>query len=380
VDFTFDEAQNDLAALTRDVVAKTVDVGHHAALDALPHRIDRPLMTALVDADVWAASIPTDAGGSGLGILQECSVAIELGRGLAAVPYTTSAATCAGLLVRYGGDQRFRTLGSDAAQGRCVLAPATAEDAMEADDRPTVTAREVDAGWSVSGTKVAVPFGAVADAFLVTVRTDDADRIVVVSRTEPGVSVVPVLATGADSPAVVHFDDVVVPTDAFLNAAAPVDLPGLMREKSTVLVCAVQLGVLERSLEMVSAYAAERHQFGRPIGSFQAVGQRLADAYIDVAAARSTLWRAAWTLDDTADDATERHELTLAIGTAKFWAAEAGHRVAHTLVHVHGGVGIDTSHIAHRYFLAAKHGEFARGHATASLLELGRELVAGGSR
>ncbi|MGV8871296.1 MAG: acyl-CoA dehydrogenase family protein [Rhodococcus sp. (in: high G+C Gram-positive bacteria)] len=380
MDFTFDEAQQDIARLTRDIVADTVDVSHHAGLDALPHRIDRPLMSALVRADIWAATIPVAHGGSGLGLLHACSIAVELGRGIAAVPFTTSASTCADLLVRYGADQRIRTLGTDAALGRCVLAPATAEDAMEGNARPTVTATPDRDGWSVTGTKVLVPFGAVADAFLVTVRAPDSDRVVVISRSEPGVTVAPVVATGSDSPAVLQLDNVAVSAGAALTGPGGVEPAVLLRERSILFTCAVQLGVLERSLELVSVHATERRQFGRPIGSFQAVGQRLADAYIDVAAARSTLWRAAWTLDNTADDRIDRHDVTLALGTAKFWAAEAGHRTAHTSVHVHGGVGIDTSHIAHRYFLAAKHGEFAFGNATTSLVELGRDLVAGASR
>ena len=75
-------------------------------------------------------------------------------------------------------------------------------------------------------------------------------------------------------------------------------------------------------------------QFGRPIGSFQAVGQRLADAYIDVEAVRLTMWEAAWRIAEPLPAPTE-------IAVAKFWAADAGHRVAHTVVHVHGGTGID---------------------------------------
>jgi alkylation response protein AidB-like acyl-CoA dehydrogenase len=110
-------------------------------------------------------------------------------------------------------------------------------------------------------------------------------------------------------------------------------------------------------------------QFGRPIGAFQAVAQRLADAYIDVEAVRLTMWQAAWLLsagDALADEA---------VATAKFWAADAGHRVAHTAVHVHGGLGIDVSYPVHRYFVAAKGNEFALGGATAQLRRIGAELA-----
>jgi alkylation response protein AidB-like acyl-CoA dehydrogenase len=126
--------------------------------------------------------------------------------------------------------------------------------------------------------------------------------------------------------------------------------------------------VLERALELTAEYASTREQFERPIGSFQAVAQRLADGYIDVKGLRLTLTQAAWRLDENLPAGNE-------VATAAFWAADAGHRVAHTTVHIHGGVGIDTDHPAHRYFLAAKQIEFAVGGATSQLLRIGRELA-----
>ncbi len=145
------------------------------------------------------------------------------------------------------------------------------------------------------------------------------------------------------------------------------DDPG-MRAHATVGLCALQTGVLERALEMTAAYATERIQFGRPIGTFQAVTQRLADAYIDVEAVRLTMWQAAWRLSEGLPCEAE-------LATAKFWACDAGHRVAHTAVHVHGGVGIDLDHPMHRYFVAAKRHEFALGHATDHLLALGQAII-----
>ncbi|WP_255397941.1 acyl-CoA dehydrogenase family protein, partial [Mycobacterium sp. 1465703.0] len=131
---------------------------------------------------------------------------------------------------------------------------------------------------------------------------------------------------------------------------------------------AFQLGVLERGLQMTAEYAREREQFDRPIGSFQAVSQRLADGYIDVKGLRLTLTQAAWRV-------SEDIPAEIDVASAAFWAADAGHRVAHTIVHVHGGVGVDTDHPAHRYFLAAKEIEFALGGATGQLRRIGRELA-----
>ena len=124
----------------------------------------------------------------------------------------------------------------------------------------------------------------------------------------------------------------------------------------------------ERALELTAGYAREREQFGRAIGSFQAVAQRLADAFVDVEAIRLTLWQAAWRAVEGLPCAEE-------VATAKFWAAEGGHRVAHTAVHVHGGVGIDMDHPVHRYFVAAKRNEFSLGGASAQLGRLGALLA-----
>lgn len=134
----------------------------------------------------------------------------------------------------------------------------------------------------------------------------------------------------------------------------------------TVCAAAEQLGVTEGALRLTASYAKTREQFGRPIGTFQAVSQRLADGYIDVLGQRLTLWQAVWRLAEGLPAETE-------VATAKLWAADAGHRLAHTAVHVHGGVGIDGE--PHRYFTTAKRFEFLYGGATDQALTIGRALA-----
>jgi alkylation response protein AidB-like acyl-CoA dehydrogenase len=165
--------------------------------------------------------------------------------------------------------------------------------------------------------------------------------------------------------AALSLDDASVPGDRVLGGAEVVDW---LASHMTVALCAVQLGVCERALELTAEYSKSRVQFDRPIATFQAVGQRLADAYIDVQGIRLTLWQAAWRLSEGLPCDEE-------IATAKFWASDAGHRVAHTAVHVHGGMGIDLDYHLNRYFVAAKRIEFALGGATEQLLTLGRALA-----
>jgi 3-oxocholest-4-en-26-oyl-CoA dehydrogenase beta subunit len=177
--------------------------------------------------------------------------------------------------------------------------------------------------------------------------------------------------TGGDGAAMVEFAGAVVPADRMLgDTATGRQITDWLVSRATVGICAHQVGLCERALELTAGYARAREQFGKPIGSFQAVAQRLADGCIDVEAMRLTMWQAAWRLAAGLPSETE-------VATAKFWAAEGGHRVAHTAVHVHGGVGIDMDGETHRYFAAAKFNEFALGGATAQLLRIGAALAAG---
>jgi alkylation response protein AidB-like acyl-CoA dehydrogenase len=136
--------------------------------------------------------------------------------------------------------------------------------------------------------------------------------------------------------------------------------------------CALALGIARRALILTAKYATERHQFGRPIGTFQAVAQRAGDAYVDVESIRLTLFRAVWLLDHGRDAAHE-------IAVAKIVAAEAGHRVVCAAQHIHGGIGFDRDYPLYRYFLASKQNEFSFGAASAHTARLGR-MIAGSER
>jgi 3-oxocholest-4-en-26-oyl-CoA dehydrogenase beta subunit len=134
-------------------------------------------------------------------------------------------------------------------------------------------------------------------------------------------------------------------------------------------LCALAIGVCEEALRMTAEYTKTREQFDRPIATFQAVGQRAADSYIDTEAIRLTAWQAAWRISEGLPAA---HEAAI----AKFWAAEGGQRVVHAAVHLHGGIGVDKDYPLHRYFLLAKQIELTLGGTTPQLLKLGAMLAA----
>jgi acyl-CoA dehydrogenase len=222
----------------------------------------------------------------------------------------------------------------------------------------------------LSGAKAVVPYGVVAEMVLVpAVLPSGEEALFAVLPSDEGVALERQEVVDRGDAAWLELTGVRLPADRRIGSGPDV-VPRLVRQ-ATVATCAQQLGVLEGALELTAAYATSRTQFGRPIGSFQAVSQRVADAYIDVRAARLTMWHAAWAVASGEPAGTVRE----AVATAKFWAAEAGHRVAHTCVHIHGGAGLDLDNGAHRYFTAAKRLEFEQGGATAQLRALGAALA-----
>jgi 3-oxocholest-4-en-26-oyl-CoA dehydrogenase beta subunit len=369
MDFTRTTGQDDLAGLTRQILADHVTSERLRECDDSDTRFDRALWAELARAGVLAAALPEPVGGSGLGFLEQCSVLIEIGRTIAPVPYLSSIALGAAAIAEFGTPAQQSAWAAPAGQGEIVVAVALAED--ESDDllAPATHASEIDGGWQLTGVKTDVLAGAEADLLLVPARTRSGVGVFLVVPADPGVSVQPQRVTGGDGTAQVALTSAFVPADRLLGSPGT-QVAAWLTARATVGLCALQLGVTEQALELTAAYARSREQFGKPIGSFQAVSQRLGDGYIDVEAIRLTLWQAAWRVAEGLPADTE-------IATAKFWAADGGHRVAHTAVHVHGGVGIDMDGDVHRYFTAAKHNEFALGGATAQLRRIGAALAAG---
>ncbi|MGW4395792.1 acyl-CoA dehydrogenase family protein [Amycolatopsis nivea] len=340
MDFSLTEAQTDLSALTRRILADQVtaeSLGPHGS-----GGFDAPLWTTLARSGVLDAALPATVGGGGFGLLEQCSVLIEIGRAVAPVPYLSSVVQAGSVLTDPLLAERWLL---PVSRGKAVLAVALGGSFVASDGRLT-------------GTQTAVPFAAFADALLVEAN----DGVYIVEKDAVGVSIEAQSTTDHADAALVTLSDT--------PGVALGDVGEQLRLRGTLGACAQQLGVLERALELTAAYTRERKQFDKVLGSFQAVRHRLADAYIDVEAVRLTLWQAAWKLSEGLPAAAD-------VATAKFWAAEAGHRVAHTAVHLHGGVGIDVEHPVHRYFAAAKRLEFTSGGATEQLLGLGRVVVSG---
>jgi 3-oxocholest-4-en-26-oyl-CoA dehydrogenase beta subunit len=362
---------------TIDVAAKLL--GDKAAPDALRAleerddlRFDRELWAAMADAGLLGIAVPVEHGGAGLGVLELALVLEEVGRRTAPVPALAALAFGGLPLARWGSAAQQAAILPGLVTGATVPTAALAEphgDPL----RPSVSARRDGDSWVLDGERTNVPAGLVADLVIVPVTTDGGDvGLFLVPFDAPGVSRRHQDTTTGTPEALVTLDGVRCGGDAVLGPldAGATALRWLL-DHATVAVCAVMSGVAAEAVRITGEYTTAREQFGRPIATFQAVGQRAADAYVDAQAIRLTMLQAAWRLSSGFPADRE-------VAVAKYYAAQAGQRVVHAAAHLHGGMGVDRDYPLHRYFLLAKQLELALGGATRQLVTLGGILAAEG--
>jgi len=356
MDFTLSDEQTEIAELAArlfgDLCTPDALRAHEESGEATPAK----LWSALADADLLGIALPEPAGGGGFGLLEACLVAEQVGRHVAPVPYVPTTAAALALAACGGHDE---LLGRVAA-GEALLAPAVAEDGVESGGPPLTTA---DGAGRLRGEKRFVPWGAEADRLVVTATSGAGEpALFLVDRAATGV-------TTTDEDAMWGLPQATVELDgAAGEQVGGADAVDALRRIGTALACATVSGVCEGALRITASYVSEREQFGTKIGTFQAVAQRMADAYIDTQGVRLTWLQAAWRLAEGLPADEELH-------IAKFWAADAGHRVVHAAQHLHGGIGMDVDYPVHRYFRWAKVLELHLGGATEHLRALGTLLA-----
>jgi acyl-CoA dehydrogenase len=372
MDFSFSDDQRALQELAEQIFTGSADVDRVKAVEASTDRFDRALWHELAAADLLGVVIPERAGGLGFGVVELCLVLEQQGRRVAPVPLLSTLVGAAALAQFGAGDPQDQWV-ARVLRGDVVLSDAFAERGANNVLRSSVRAeRAAGGGWTLHGTKIAVPAAHVADGVLVPAMTaDDALTVFLVSPASDGVKLEHNETTNREIHSTMHLDGVTSGDDGVVgdvgNGRAVVRWAV---DRLQIGNCALALGACEEALAMTASYVSGREQFGRPLSTNQGVAIRAADAYIDVECQRVTLWQAAWRLDAGLTVADE-------IDVAKYWAAEGGQRVVHATQHLHGGMGADVDYPVHRTFLWVKQLENVFGGGTQHLARLGQRIAAG---
>jgi len=299
--------------------------------------IDDGLWKAMVEQGWTAVEVPEDRGGLGLGAVEVAVLVEEIGRHVAPAPFL-STLLALGAVARAGRDDWAERLAAGEAVGCVAWSRSGHGDVRATGDRLT-------------GRSDPVPFAPSSDVAVVVADTGDGPALYGVElgererpRREPAMDLTRELGW-------LHFDD--TPAQR-LGGAGEVDA---LLDRGAAFTSAEMLGSASRAMDMAVEYAKERVQFGRPIGSFQAVKHRCADMLVDVEGMRSGAYWAAWCIGAGHEDAS------VAASTAKIWCSDASKRVMSSALQVHGGIGFTWEHDLHLFLKRAQLDQMSFGDA-----------------
>ncbi len=362
MDFTFTEEMQAVSDLATQIMGDASAPEDLRSLERSgEHRFDRELWDKLADAGLLGMGAPESAGGAGLTILEVGTVVHAAGLTAAAVPVWETLGLAAPALIASESEAAATELAA-LVEGRRIVTGAWHEAVGDPLD-PRLAATPGDEA-SLRGTKVCVPAGQIADSAIVTARADGEVGLYLVDLAAHGVERHALTTTAGTPDSEIVFDGAPA-----VRIAQGTDALRAAYDAAIATQCAFTLGCCEAALTLTATYTTERKQFGVPLASFQAVGHRAADAYIDTEAIRLTTWQALWRLANGADASDQ-------VAIAQYWAAWGGQRVVHSAVHLHGGVGVDRDYPLARLFTAAKQSELQLGGATPALVRLGQQIAA----
>ncbi|MFP3898327.1 MAG: acyl-CoA dehydrogenase family protein [Dehalococcoidia bacterium] len=320
-------------------------------------------------------AFPERYGGGGGSFLDLAILLEEMGYNIVPGPFF-STVVLGGLTVLLGGSEQQKTeILPQVANGSLILSLALTEPTASYDPA-SLRARAVahNGEYVITGTKLFVPDANVADCILCVARTEETENpedgisILAVDARSPKVKCTLLKTLARDKQCEVIFDDVSIPSDNIVGRLGEGwPLVKDVLEKATVAKCAEMVGGMQAAFEMAVDYAKERVQFGRPIGSFQAIQHYCADMAMDVAGSRFITYKAAWKLSEGLPAAAD-------VAMAKAWTGEAYGRVALLAHQIFGAIGFTMDHDIHLYYRQAKAGEIVFGDADFQRAIVAREL------
>jgi len=334
-----------------------------------------PEFWRMMAAQGWLGMItPEQYGGTGMTFTDLIVLLEEFGRALVPGPFISTVVLGAMPILEAGTDEQKQEFLPKIAAGELIMTLALTEPSAKWDaEGVAMPAKAEGDSFILSGTKLFVPDAHVSDYMLVAARTKESENpedgvtILLVDSKSAGIEFTVLKTIAADKQCEVAFNEVRVPK---ANALGEVDkgwaiIQGV-KNKAAVAACAYLVGLSQMDFDTSLDYAKERIQFGRPIGSFQAIQHKFADMIIDVDGSRFITYKAAWALQENEPDAE------MLVSMAKAWCNEATRRVVAHGQQIHGGIGFTKDYKIELYFRRQKWMELMWGDA-----DYHRELVAG---
>lgn len=353
MDFSFSDEQEMLRDQVRAFLEKEMPEARVVELAESETRSVDPSWKAVADLGVIGLSATEDSGGAGMSFLDEVVVVEEMGRALYPGPYASIVLLAQPALER-APDLLGRVIAGEAT---ATLAWAEPEGAASLLDKPSTTrATRVEEGWVLEGSKRLIADGDVADIFVAVAASEEGVGLWAVSRDSVDVSVSSTMDT---TRRYASFRADGAPATLLAVGDEADELLRRIRLRALAGYAVEAVGVGQKVLELAQEHVKEREQFGKPIGSYQAVSHQVADAYMALELARSLSYWAAWCVAESDPQAE------IAVAGAKSYAGEAAVAACERAIQVHGGIGFTWEHVLHRYYKRAQWLASVEGHGRA---------------
>ncbi len=367
MNFSYSEEQREVKALAEKILSDQTSNEQLRRIDKQEDRFDEKLWSDLAAAGLLGVAIDENYGGMGFGFESLCLLVEEVGRSVAPTPVIAVLVSAASALQKFADASTQEQYLPRITSGESLVTAALIEPGNENVSSPSTRAHSQDGEWLITGVKHCVPFAQQAEAVLLTAQTDAGVSVFLVSPRQSSVRLNRQQVTATESQFELVLDNASATLVAEGEQAAL--MVQWMFEATAAAWSAMAVGLCDKMMRMTATYTTERHQFGVPIATFQAVGHQAADCFIDVECLRLVSQQAISLLDQGLP-ATE------AVLIAKIWTGDVCHRVSQRSQQCHGGVGVDRDYPLFRYCLWARQIELSCGCSAELLAALGEDIAA----
>ena len=356
MNFAFSEEQEELRRSVRRFLEDKSPMTEVRRLMETTEGFDRAVWDQMANQlGLQALAVPEEYGGAGFGYVELTVVFEEMGAALLCAPYFATVGLAANALLSCGDEAAKKDLLPGIASGETVATLALTEDSGRWDlDGVALAASGKGADWKLDGHKMFVIDGHNADLVVVAARSAGGVSLFAVDKGAAGLTATP-LATMDQTRKQARLEFAATPARLIGEEGAAAPALSKTLDLAAVALAAEQVGGSQRCLDMAVDYAKTRIQFGRPIGSFQAIKHKCADMLLEVESAKSAAYYAGWAA------AEDSEELPVVASLAKSYCSEAYFHAAAENIQIHGGIGFTWEHDAHLYFKRAKSSELMLG-------------------
>ena len=351
MDLDFTEEQDMLRNSARDFLSTECDKAMVRTIEESEEGYSAEIWRKMAELGWQGLMIPEQYDGMGMGFFDLVVVFEEIGRNILPSPYFATAVLGSPPIVEAGSEELKKEILPRVATGEAILTMALTEpSAGYTADCMELEAEDRGDSFVLNGTKLFVEFASASDYMVVVARTgsggdpEDGITLLLVESNSPGIKIDAFATTGTDKQCEVVFDNVSVPKSNVIgevNKGWPIVARTL--KMATMTKCAEMIGGMQAVLDMSVAYAKERVQYGRPIGSYQAIQHMLADMFIRTYTSKNIVYEAAWMVSEGLECADK-------VSIAKAWCNEAYKKVSEDGVEVHGAIGTSRDHDMGLYY------------------------------